>query len=82
MTMTYEEARKYLPPIWTIYENPREYPGKFVVRVWWGEYADTEREAKILDTLTEAREWCVLDGAGAQLARHADDDPCIVESWI
>jgi hypothetical protein len=64
--------------IWTVYANPSDYPGKWVVRRW------------ILDT---PGTWCfvapslemarrVLPGHLTRLERWPTDDPCIVECWI
>jgi hypothetical protein len=52
--MDLEEARKRLPPMWTVYEHPADQPDKFVVRVWYGEVP--EPQCTTHDTLDEARE--------------------------
>lgn len=71
--------------MWTIYENPSDYPGKFVVRKCVVHQGELEpRQARnpksVCDTLEEARGaiplWLV------NLGRKEQDDPCIVETWI
>lgn len=69
--------------IWTIYDHPKDYPDCFVAR-----------EYQIVDGLTTATEnfmACptleVLRGHFIEIgltciARSADDDPAIVESWL
>jgi len=75
-----EEARKRLPPIWTIYDNPRDYAGSIVIRKWWGEVP--EPAVMIAVSIEAARGIAQCEGASICLGRDADDDPCIVESWI
>lgn len=70
-------------PIYVIYENPSDYPGKFVVRrqlamrgrIW----VDLVPLA-VVGTVEEARghipEGCVC------LSRDPSDDPVIVETWL
>jgi hypothetical protein len=67
---------------WVVYENPRDYPGKFVVRRWLiGPGTITPVAAvEVTDTLDEARA-AVPDGLFCT-PRMPDDDPCIVEVWL
>lgn len=70
-------------PVWVVYENPSDYPGKFVVRVQYAERngsVTADSEARIADTLDEAR--CFIPGGLVCLPRYADDDPVIVEAWV
>ena len=78
--MDLDEARRRLPPIWTIYHNPRDFPGRFVVRVFYGECA--ERDCTTHDTLEDARISVCARGASCNLHRAPADNPVIVESWI
>ena len=77
--MTLDEAKKVVPPIFTIYDHPKDQPRWFVVRVWYG---DIPGEACLRVNLEMARKaaWCM--GAEVKLPRSAFDDPKIVESWI
>lgn len=79
--MTLEEAKKRMPPMWVVYDHPRDYPDNVVVRTWYGEYATSE--LSLHGSLTEAREHIIATlGGSARLARASSDDPCIVETWI
>jgi len=72
--------------IFTVYENPRDYPGRIVVRRFdvsaGGAVADPEPLA-IVDTLDEARAAIkrVHPGAAWVQRNPSDDDP-IVECWL
>jgi hypothetical protein len=72
--------------MFVVYENPRDFPGKFVVRRWEISGGGTSsvqvacRHACVCDTLEEARE--PFPDFLVCLTRHPDDDPCIVEVWL
>lgn len=78
--MDLEEARRRLPPMWTIYDRPADYPGKFVVRVWYGTVK--EPDCTTHDTLDEARQSVLGCGGSFFFTRAPSDAPCIVETWI
>ncbi len=75
-----EEARKRYPPIWTIYDHPRDFPGAIVVRCWFGEVPHPD--VFLTQRLDAARQYCLEQGAGFCLLRNEGDDPFILESWI
>lgn len=77
--MTIDEAKKRFPPIFTIYDHPRDFPNSFVVRVWYGEIPG---DALLYADLKSAREAAWGMGAQVKLPRSAFDDDKIVESWI
>ena len=66
-----------------IYQNPIDFPGKYVVRDQYviGSRIESAIEPRaIVDSLDEARRrvpWGMVC-----LARSPEDDPVIVESWI
>jgi len=69
-------------PVWTIYESPKDFPGKFVVRkhiILPGKTFPTGEYA-LFDSLEEARD-AIPEGC-ANLGRYAEDEPQIVESWM
>lgn len=71
--------------IYTIYENPSDFPGRFVVRRWFAVRRISEPIAAIEPhavclTLDAARQ--SLPPGLHKLAREYTDDSCIVESWI
>jgi len=73
-------ARRHFPPIWVIYDHPRDFPGHFVVRIAWG--LDMAPLAQLAPTLEAARRLAIENGASFCLGRHPTDDPCIAECWI
>ena len=75
-----EEARKIFPPMWTIYKKPKDFPDKWVVRMWWGETPDSTVSA--CDSLEIARELIQRAGGCYPLHRSLDDDQSIVETWL
>jgi hypothetical protein len=71
--------------MFVVYERPRDYPDKFVVRRWWIGKTPGEPEADkdwfyLGETLDDVRAhvpgWCV------RLERDPNDEPHIVECWI
>jgi len=67
---------------WVIYDHPRDYPDKFVMRRWEigrGLVMATDDMA-LADTLEEAR--AQVPAGRYRLEREADDDPVIVEMWL
>jgi hypothetical protein len=70
--------------IWTIYDSPRDYPGKHVLRGWAvpGEDGALSRslDRTVHGSLAEAR--AALPDGLVRLDRHPSDDPCIVETWL
>jgi hypothetical protein len=73
--------------IFTVYENPRDYPGSFVVRRFEVSADSSVQHAAlplvVTDTLDEAR--AAIRRAhpvAVCMARNDGDEPQIVESWI
>ena len=64
--------------MWTIYFNPRDYPGLFVVRKF--NWDKPTKEFYTAKTLTEARKY-IPDGL-INMNRQLMDDPIIIETWI
>ena len=75
-----EIARTCFPPIWTIYDHPRDYPKRFIVRVFYG--LTPEPQSTAHDSLADARVSVQARGGCVNLGRQPKDDPVIVESWI
>lgn len=70
-------------PMWTIYANPSDYAGKYVVRrsVSGAEgVAHDPEPLAVVDTLMDARR--ALPRGLVCMHRAADDDPVIVEVWL
>jgi len=75
-----EEAKQKYPPMWTIYDHPKDHPQHIVVRVFYGEVQ--EFTVAVYDTLDEARRAVHEAGGTFNLMRHDTDDPAIIETWI
>ena len=65
-------------PIICIYSSPKDYPGKFIARLW--DVTVPTQIVAIADSLEEIRkakpaEMVIID-------RQPKDDPVIVETWI
>ena len=68
-------------PMWTVYENLKDYPGKYVARLWLVEpKPEATNLAIIEDTLEGVR--AKLPSGLYWLDRQKDDDPAIVEVWL
>jgi hypothetical protein len=86
--MNYQEAIERLPPMWTIYDRPPDYPNDVVVRVWYGEFAGPRiaefdvQEFGRDEAIYMARAAIVGQGASFCFGRNKEDDPVIVETWI
>lgn len=67
---------------WTIYFNPKDHPGKYVVRRFEIGKALTRptNDMFVADTLDEAR--ALLPIGLLCFKRDLSDDPVIVETWL
>jgi hypothetical protein len=68
-----------MPPLYVIYDHPRDFPEEFVCRVWYGEIAELSPFATA-GSLKEIRE--ALPPGKVNLGRYDQDDPAICEVWI
>jgi hypothetical protein len=69
-------------PLITVYENPADFKGKFVARIWdiqKGTVLHTPF-AVIKDSLEEIRS--LIPYNFNRIERQKGDDPCIVEVWV
>ena len=65
-------------PLICIYNSPKDYPGKYIARLW-----DVNRPTNIVaiaESLDEIRKTKPADMVIMQ--RQLQDDPVIVETWI
>ena len=67
---------------YVIYESPKDYPNKFVMRKWVIESANLipKEVIAVANTIAEVRK-CVPPGFVC-LQRSDNDDPIIRETWI
>lgn len=70
----------------TVYENPSDHPGRFVVRKWdltSGQLRAAAAPLAVVLTLEEARDAVRASHPDAvRILRCVNDDPVIVETWI
>lgn len=74
-------------PIWTIYQSPSDFPGKYVVRRFYlvgggGGLHHDPAPCFVGDTLDDARDSLPHERGLVCMPRQAADLPQIVESWI
>jgi hypothetical protein len=65
--------------VWTVYANPRDCPGKIVIRKSLS--SGPTNEAYVFDDLDAARAVLLRSGLTC-LPRFPEDDPVIVEVWL
>lgn len=69
--------------MWTVYSNPSDYPGRWVVRrarVYAGAVVPEATPVAVTDTLEAARA-AIPPGLFRQ-PRYPEDDPVIAEVWF
>ena len=72
--------------MFVVYENPKDYPGKFVVRRWSvtpfenGVQLVPDSAAFVGDTLEKVR--AAVPASAIRTPHYPGDDPCIVEIWL
>lgn len=69
---------------WTLYNNPRDFPGFIVARGWIvgdGIEPYPMRFACLYDTIELARDHMRALGL-SRIVASASDDPVIIESWL
>lgn len=69
--------------MWTVYQSPSDYPGRFVVRrceVARGVITHDATPLAVVDTLEAAR--AAVPRGLACMHRHPEDQPQIVEVWL
>jgi hypothetical protein len=69
--------------MWVIYDHPSDYPQGFVARLWLITPECEQRTETLRQegNLAAMREGFLRDGLSC-LARHPEDDPVIVETWL
>lgn len=72
--------------IWVIYDNPTDFPNKFVARRWEGTKATFDCYA--YSNIEIVRHWIKQNGiennqyVNCNIPTHSLDDPKIVETWM
>jgi len=72
-------VERCLPPIWVVYDHPKDYPDHYIARRWDGIIGtdDILKDAK-LEVIQQELE---LKGL-VKLMPNEGDDPRILECWI
>ena len=70
--------------IWTVYDNPTDYPGKFVARRYdvGANRVTTSSSVIIMDDLEKLRDVLEFELHLVKLMRMPEDDPKIMETWL
>ena len=74
--------QKLVMPIFVVYRDPKDFPGKFVVRIFDGK--KPLRLVTVKNSLEAARA-AIQQGPPFEfgnMGRFTEDDPVIVETWI
>ena len=65
--------------LWTVYDHPRDFPNSFIARAF--DLDQPTNQMIVAADLEKLRG--ILESWGlTRLARHPEDDPCIVETWL
>jgi hypothetical protein len=70
--------------MWTVYDNPRDYPGKYVARRFDVGASGPKPSASIIvmDDLEKLRDVLQFEMGLVKLMRSPGDEPQIVETWL
>jgi hypothetical protein len=75
-------AKKGILSMWTVYDKPKDHPTEFVARRFdctaRGPVATDDAYTGSLELIRES----LLQAGLIRLARHPDDEPQIVETWL
>ena len=78
--------RERILELWTIFFDPSDFPGKYVVRKFYVERGEPapavvpDDTVIVTDTLAEAR--ANVPQGTVNLGRYAEDDSKILETWV
>jgi hypothetical protein len=70
--------------MWTVYDNPKDYPGKFVARRFDVDASGPKPSASIIiaEDLDTLRDILQFEFGLVKLMRSPGDEPQIVETWL
>lgn len=69
-------------PAAVVYRHPRDYPNKYVCRIWDFSKMQPTPVCMVRETLEEIRKELRCSIFCAKIMRLEEDDQCIVETWI
>jgi hypothetical protein len=70
--------------MWTVYDNPKDYPGKFVARRFDVDASGPKPSASIIvaEDLETLQDILQFEMGLVKLMRSPEDEPQIVETWL
>lgn len=68
-------------PMWVVYNNPKDYPGHYVARLWYS-IPTAEPTATVFQAPLQTIRAALSSHGYIQTARTLMDDPCIEEVWL
>ena len=81
-SMTQVDLSEIKMPMAVIYDNPKDFPGMYLCRIWEGAGCHPTNAAIQRATQAEIREDILAAGFQMMIPRSQEDDPVILESWI
>lgn len=67
--------------MWTIYDNPKEFPGQTIARLWYALPKHGPTDQVIVAELDDLRARFASEGL-VNIGRSPNDDTAIVEVWM
>lgn len=83
MAFTQPKSHEFLTVV--VYQNPSDYPNKFVARAHYYDYKTKEYRVSKQCVVTDnypSLEYLLDDMGLMKCSRHPDDDPAIMENWV
>lgn len=68
-------------PMWVVYDNPSDYPGKTLARLWYSLPVAEATQVIFIGPLQVIRA-ALSSHNYSNIARQPGDDPAIVEVWV
>lgn len=65
-------------PMLVLYKHPKDFPAKYAIRVW--DMVTPQRHVMVFDALEDALR--AIPPRFVRLEREANDDPCIIATFI
>lgn len=81
-SMTQVDLSEIKMPMAVIYDNPKDFPGMYLCRIWEGAGCHPTNTTMQKSSLEEMREDIQAAGFSIRFTRAEGDDPAILETWI
>ena len=73
--------RPELPPVYAVYNRPKDYPNELVARAWYGEEPGSI-VARAPDLMALRAQLLERTDARVRFDPRINDDPAIIEVWL